>query len=197
MVASPPESEPSMPSRNVRSRAYQAAAVPESEVMMARSGKRRESSQKTRWFHTGHSFDAVPEVPRAGDQELPFANLPEARSGRWGQGLTKAKMAQCRWLRPELVGQFVRETRFQQEPVATRSRGSRFIGAIRLAGQQDDRDVLGGRSFRSRRVSSRPEIPGTIRSTTTSGCVSQTHANPSSPVCSVSGDPGSSRYSRG
>jgi DNA ligase D-like protein (predicted ligase) len=36
----------------------------------------------------------------------PFANLPEAKSGRWGQGLTKAKMADCRWLKPELVGQF-------------------------------------------------------------------------------------------
>jgi len=36
----------------------------------------------------------------------PFANLPEERSGRWGQGLTKAKMAACRWLKPELVGQF-------------------------------------------------------------------------------------------
>lgn len=36
----------------------------------------------------------------------PFANLPEDRSGRWGQGLTKAKMADCRWLKPELVGQF-------------------------------------------------------------------------------------------
>lgn len=35
----------------------------------------------------------------------PFANLPEARSGRWGQGLTKAKMAACRWLKPELVAQ--------------------------------------------------------------------------------------------
>lgn len=41
------------------------------------------------------------EVP-----ECPFANLPEARSGRWGQGLTKAKMAECRWLKPTLVGQF-------------------------------------------------------------------------------------------
>jgi DNA ligase D-like protein (predicted ligase) len=30
--------------------------------------------------------------------ECPFANLPEARSGRWGQGLTAAKMAECRWL---------------------------------------------------------------------------------------------------
>jgi bifunctional non-homologous end joining protein LigD len=38
--------------------------------------------------------------------DCPFANLPEARSGRWGQGLTKAKMADCRWLKPVLVGQF-------------------------------------------------------------------------------------------
>jgi bifunctional non-homologous end joining protein LigD len=36
----------------------------------------------------------------------PFANLPEAKSGRWGQGLTKAKMADCRWLKPSLVAQF-------------------------------------------------------------------------------------------
>jgi bifunctional non-homologous end joining protein LigD len=36
----------------------------------------------------------------------PFANLPEARSGRWGEGLTKAKMAECRWLKPSLVGRF-------------------------------------------------------------------------------------------
>ncbi len=36
----------------------------------------------------------------------PFANLPEARSGRWGQGLTKAKMADVQWLKPVLVGQF-------------------------------------------------------------------------------------------
>ena len=38
--------------------------------------------------------------------ECPFVNLPEARSGRWGQGLTKEKMADCRWLKPVLVGQF-------------------------------------------------------------------------------------------
>ena len=36
----------------------------------------------------------------------PFANLPEARSGRWGVGLTATKMKDCQWLRPELVGQF-------------------------------------------------------------------------------------------
>jgi DNA ligase D-like protein (predicted ligase) len=36
----------------------------------------------------------------------PFANLPEKKSGRWGQGLTAKKMAECRWLKPILVGQF-------------------------------------------------------------------------------------------
>ena len=38
--------------------------------------------------------------------ECPFANLPEDKSGRWGAGLTAAKMADCRWLKPVLVGQF-------------------------------------------------------------------------------------------
>jgi bifunctional non-homologous end joining protein LigD len=36
----------------------------------------------------------------------PFVNLPESRSGHWGLGLTAEKMKDCRWLRPELVGQF-------------------------------------------------------------------------------------------
>ncbi len=36
----------------------------------------------------------------------PFANLPEKKAGRWGAGLTAAKMSECRWLKPELVGQF-------------------------------------------------------------------------------------------
>ena len=39
-------------------------------------------------------------------ETCPFINLPEARSGRWGQGLTAAKMTNCRWLKPMLVGQF-------------------------------------------------------------------------------------------
>jgi DNA ligase D-like protein (predicted ligase) len=38
--------------------------------------------------------------------ECPFDNLPERKSGRWGQGLTAAKMKECRWLKPVLVGQF-------------------------------------------------------------------------------------------
>ena len=38
--------------------------------------------------------------------DCPFANLPQKHAGRWGQGLTAAKMADCRWLKPKLVGQF-------------------------------------------------------------------------------------------
>jgi bifunctional non-homologous end joining protein LigD len=36
----------------------------------------------------------------------PFANLPEARSGRWGEGLTAEKMKECRWVKPVLYGLF-------------------------------------------------------------------------------------------
>ena len=38
--------------------------------------------------------------------DCPFANLPEAKSGPWGVGLTAMKMKDCRWLRPLLVGRF-------------------------------------------------------------------------------------------
>ena len=38
--------------------------------------------------------------------QCPFANLPEAKPGRWGAGLTAAKMKECRWVKPILVGQF-------------------------------------------------------------------------------------------
>src|ERR1700720_3198548 len=35
----------------------------------------------------------------------PFSNLPQREKGRWGQGLTADKMAECRWLKPQLVAQ--------------------------------------------------------------------------------------------
>jgi DNA ligase D-like protein (predicted ligase) len=39
-------------------------------------------------------------------KECPFANVPEKKAGRWGAGLTVAKMAECRWLKPVLVAQY-------------------------------------------------------------------------------------------
>jgi bifunctional non-homologous end joining protein LigD len=38
--------------------------------------------------------------------ECPFANLPEEKSGRWGQGPTAGKMKQCIWVKPELMANF-------------------------------------------------------------------------------------------
>jgi bifunctional non-homologous end joining protein LigD len=37
--------------------------------------------------------------------DCPFANLPEKRSGRYGQGVTAAEMKHCRWVDPQLVTQ--------------------------------------------------------------------------------------------
>jgi DNA ligase D-like protein (predicted ligase) len=59
------------------------------------------------------------EVP-----DCPFVNLPEATSGRWGVGLTKAKMKDCRWVKPELVGEF----EFLEWTADNHLRHSRFMG---------------------------------------------------------------------
>lgn len=39
-------------------------------------------------------------------ESCPFSNLPEAKSGRWGQGLTAEKMGECIWVQPKLVANF-------------------------------------------------------------------------------------------
>jgi bifunctional non-homologous end joining protein LigD len=56
-------------------------------------------------------------------QHCTFANLPEARSGRWGAGLTAAKMKECRWVKPVLVGQF----EFTEWTPDNHLRHSRFV----------------------------------------------------------------------
>ena len=56
--------------------------------------------------------------------DCPFVNPPEPKSGRWGQGLTKAKMAECQWLKPVLVGQF----EFLESTVDNHLRHSKFVG---------------------------------------------------------------------
>jgi ATP-dependent DNA ligase len=65
----------------------------------------------------------------------PFANLPDKKSGRWGAGLTAFKMAECRWLRPELVGQF----EYVEWMPEGHLRHSRFIG---LREDKQPKDVV-------------------------------------------------------
>jgi DNA ligase D-like protein (predicted ligase) len=47
-----------------------------------------------------------PELESRRIEGCPFINLPQASAGRWGQGLTAAKMKECIWIRPELVAAF-------------------------------------------------------------------------------------------
>ena len=54
----------------------------------------------------------------------PFVNLPEAKMGRWGQGLTAAKMLECRWLKPTLVAQL----EFLEWTADNHLRHARFVG---------------------------------------------------------------------
>jgi ATP-dependent DNA ligase len=57
-------------------------------------------------------------------KDCPFANLPERHAGRWGAGLTVAKMAECHWLRPVLVGQF----EFVEWTAENHLRHAKFVG---------------------------------------------------------------------
>jgi bifunctional non-homologous end joining protein LigD len=56
--------------------------------------------------------------------QCPFVNLPEAHSGRWGQGLTAEKMKECRWLRPQSVANF----EFLEWTPDGHLRHSKFVG---------------------------------------------------------------------
>ena len=53
-----------------------------------------------------------------------FVNLPEPRSGRWRQGLTNAKMAECQWLGSGAGRQF----EFLEWTADNHLRYSRFVG---------------------------------------------------------------------
>jgi len=66
--------------------------------------------------------------------ECPFSNLPEKTPGRWGQGLTAAKMQDCSWLKPVLVGQF----EFVEWTPDNHLRHSRFVA---LRDDKPARDV--------------------------------------------------------
>jgi bifunctional non-homologous end joining protein LigD len=65
----------------------------------------------------------------------PFANLPEPRSYRWGEGMTAEKMAECVWVKPEVVVQ----VNFVNWTDANHLRHSTFIG---IRDDKAPRDVV-------------------------------------------------------
>jgi bifunctional non-homologous end joining protein LigD len=79
-------------------------------------------------------LDLFERLKKLETSTCPFANLPEAKSGRWGQGLTAAKMAECRWVKPVLVGQF----EFLEWTPDSHLRHSRFVA---LRTDKNPRDV--------------------------------------------------------
>lgn len=64
--------------------------------------------------------------------DCPFKNLPEPRSGRWGEGLTAAKMKECIWVKPKLVADF----EFLEWT------GANHVRHISFRGLRDDKDPL-------------------------------------------------------
>jgi bifunctional non-homologous end joining protein LigD len=68
-------------------------------------------------------------------RDCPFANLSEAKSGRWGVGLTAAKMRECRWLKPLLVAQ----VEFAEWTPDDRLRHAKFVA---LREDKKARDVV-------------------------------------------------------
>jgi bifunctional non-homologous end joining protein LigD len=68
-------------------------------------------------------------------EECPFANLPEKRSGRYGQGVTPAEMKRCHWVQPILVC----ETKFAEWTRDNRLRQPVFLG---LREDKDAKEVV-------------------------------------------------------
>jgi DNA ligase D-like protein (predicted ligase) len=60
----------------------------------------------------------------------PFGNLPETLNGRWGEGLTAAKMKECVWVKPLLVANF----EFLEWTDTNHIRHIKFVG------MRDDKD---------------------------------------------------------
>jgi bifunctional non-homologous end joining protein LigD len=54
----------------------------------------------TKLLHSLHT-----QFKKLAIDECPFADLPEKRTGRYGQGITAAEMRRCHWVKPVLVCQ--------------------------------------------------------------------------------------------
>jgi DNA ligase D-like protein (predicted ligase) len=66
----------------------------------------------------------VPHLEQLRIARCPFINLPDRTEGRWGEGLTAAKMVACRWLHPFLVARI----EFLEWTPENRLRHPRFAG---------------------------------------------------------------------
>jgi bifunctional non-homologous end joining protein LigD len=63
-------------------------------------------SPHPQWVHARIAGALIKRFKGLETAKCSFANLPEAKGGRCGVGLTAEKMQECRWLEPVLVRQF-------------------------------------------------------------------------------------------
>ncbi|MNS58766.1 hypothetical protein D3C72_916950 [compost metagenome] len=97
MLASPPDTDPIMPSRNCTSRAYQLAADPESQVTMQCSGRRLDNSRNGRWGLTplALTMARATTVSRQRDTRfsMPFTQRSDALGSSLGSKACKVRRA--------------------------------------------------------------------------------------------------------
>jgi bifunctional non-homologous end joining protein LigD len=86
----------------------------------------------------GLSTNVRRALPFLDELQIPrcrFVNLPDRTEGRWGEGLTAAKMQACRWVEPFLVTRI----EFLEWTPENRLRHPRFTG---IRSDKDARDVV-------------------------------------------------------
>ena len=74
-------------------------------------------------------------------KNCPFKNLPEARRGQWGEGLTAAEMEKCRWLKPQLIATID----YLERTVANHPRHAMFVGLTKNSGFRASEGSVGNR----------------------------------------------------
>jgi bifunctional non-homologous end joining protein LigD len=68
-------------------------------------------------------------------EQCPFVNLPDAKTSRWGGGVTAEDMREFQWVKPEVVVQ----VRFVEWTADRRLRHAAFVG---LRPDRQARDVI-------------------------------------------------------
>jgi bifunctional non-homologous end joining protein LigD len=99
------------------------------------AGELRYVSKVRNGFNPRLRRDVFRLFERLQRDRCPFVNLPEDRRSRWGLGLTKEEMKNCRWLEPVLVAQ----VEFAEWTPDGYLRHSKFAG---LREDKDAREVI-------------------------------------------------------
>jgi bifunctional non-homologous end joining protein LigD len=88
-------------------------------------GKHLQFAGKVRAGFTPHvRREVIERLKPLATATCPFANLPDASTGRWGGGITAEQMREMQWTRPELVAQ----VRFTEWTADKRLRHAAFLG---------------------------------------------------------------------